>query len=321
MAFRPRKRHASDPPGKRAAVPSQFGLRDWGQVLARVFAQITNHHLTIVAAGVAFFSVLALFPAMAALVGIFGMIADPADIPELVSSLRGIVPQNAIDIIESQVSKLASTGSTALGLASLVALLLSLWSSRAGVNSLIEGLNIVYGEPEQRGFFRQLLVSLLLTLLMIAMALVALGAVVVLPTVLNFLKLGTLGELAARLLRWPILLVTAMFAMGALYRYGPNRAPARVPWVTRGAVAATLVWLAASFGFSYYVTEFGTYNEVYGSLGAAIILLLWIYISAFMVLLGGELNAEMELHTARDTTTGPEKPMGERGAYVADHVA
>jgi membrane protein len=306
--------------GKTASRPSQFGWRDWGQVLARVFAKIGEDHLSIMAAGVAFFSVLALFPTLAATIGFYGMVADPADIPTHLSGLRGVLPENAFQLIEGQVAKLASAGSTALGVASIFALLVSLWSSRLGVNALIEGLNIVYDEPVARGFFQQVVVSLLLTLLMIVIALFALACIVVLPAVLNFLNLDMIADLAVRLLRWPILLVMVMFAIGALYRYGPNRKPARVPWVSLGAVAATLVWLLASAGFSLYVTEFGNYNEVYGSLGAAVILFLWIYISAFLVLLGGELNAEMELHTSRDTTTGPDRPMGQRGAYVADHV-
>jgi membrane protein len=307
-------------PGKDAKRPSQFAAADWRAIAGRLWAQTFRIHLPIVAAGVAFFSVLALFPAIAALVGLYGLVADPADISAHLAGLHGVVPENALDIIEGQVTNIAATSTGALGTASAFALLVALWSARAGVSALIEGLNIVYGEPEPRGILANAAVSLALTVLCVLMAIVALAAIVVLPALLNRLPLGALAEWAARLLRWPILLGATVLTIGALYRYGPNRATARVPWVTRGAVAATLLWLVASFGFSLYVTEFGNYNEVYGSLGAAVILLLWVFISAFLVLLGAELNAEMELHTRRDTTTGPEKPMGDRGAYVADHA-
>jgi membrane protein len=162
--------------------------------------------------------------------------------------------------------------------------------------------------------------SFLLTFLVITVGIVALAAIVVLPAVIGFLQLGGAIQWALLLLRWPILLGAMILVIGLLYRYGPNRANAKLSWVSPGAILATVIWLVASIAFSVYVSEFASYNKTYGTLGAIVILLMWMYISSFVVLLGAELNAEMELHTTRDTTTGPERPMGERGAYVADNV-
>jgi membrane protein len=201
-----------------------------------------------------------------------------------------------------------------------LALLFSLWSTRAAVAALMDGLNVVYAERERRGILRLAVTSLALTALLILLAIAAMAAIVAVPAYLQFVPLGPFAALVARFAPWPILALAVVFAIGVLYRYGPSRAPARKRWVSVGAVVATVLWVVASLIFSFYVANFADYNKTYGSLGAIIILLLWFYVSAFAVLLGAELDAEMELHTARDTTTGPERPMGKRGAYVADHV-
>lgn len=306
--------------GRAVSRPSGFRLREWKSIFFRLIDQIGRDRLGVVAAGVAFYAVIALFPAIAALVGLYGFLADPADIAEQLQGLRGIVPENVYTIIETQVGDLAASGSQTLGLTSVFAILVALWGSRSGVGALVQGLNIVYKEDEARSYLLHLIVSLALTLMTILMVMVALLAIVVVPALLNLLQLDAISEWAIRLLRWPMLMAVVMLTIGALYRYGPNRARAEMPWVSWGSAVATLLWLAASVGFSRYVAEFGRYNEVYGSLGAIIILLFWLYISAFVVLLGAELNAELELHTRADTTTGPDRAMGERGAYVADHV-
>jgi membrane protein len=202
----------------------------------------------------------------------------------------------------------------------VVSLAVALWSARAGVTALMEGLNVVYRETDTRSLVVQYLLSLALTLMVILVAVVALLAVVAVPAALNFSDIGAFGALLAQVTPVMILGVAVVFAIGALYRYGPHRALARRRWVTVGAVLATLGWLVVSLALSVYVSRFANFNQTYGSLGAIVGLLFWLYASAFVVLLGAEVNAEMELETMRDTTTGPPAPMGQRGAYVADHV-
>jgi len=311
---------ADDPPGRAARRPSHFGFADWKAILLRVYEQIGKDHLSIIAAGVAFYAMLALVPAITAAFGLWGLFADPAQIAGQFAGLRSVVPEDAYTIIEEQMTALASTGDRTLGVTSLLAILFALWTSRAGVAALMQGLNIVYDEKEERGIIASLAMSFLLTFLVITVGIVALAAIVVLPAVIGFLQLGGAIRWALLLLRWPILLGAMILVIGLLYRYGPNRANAKLSWVSPGAVLATVIWLVASIAFSVYVSEFASYNKTYGTLGAIVILLMWMYISSFVVLLGAELNAEMELHTTRDTTTGPERPMGERGAYVADNV-
>ena len=208
-----------------------------------------------------------------------------------------------------------------LGFASALAILLAVWSARAGVSGLMDGLNIVYREVDTRNLVVQFAMSLALTALLLVVAIVALLATVALPAALQVLDFGPLGAWLTALGPIAVLGVAVVFVIGALYRYGPHRATARKRWVSWGAVVATVAWVIASLLLSFYISNFANFNKTYGSLGAIVALLFWLYVSAFVVLLGAELNAEMELQTARDTTTGPPEPMGGRGAYVADHVA
>ncbi len=310
--------------GRNAAQPAQFRWPAWRQVLLRTWAGITDDHLSIIAAGVAFFGMLATVPSIAALISILGFFADPIAVSDSLDRVRPVLPADAYSLIEGQVDRLLSAGSSSLGLASLIALGLALWSSRAGVQALIEGLNIVYREVDTRNILRQYLSSLLLTVVVLAKAVAALVVVVALPAVLAFLQfddLGAFGIWLARVLPLLVLGIAVVFVIGALYRLGPHRAPARKRWITPGAVLATLSWVVASYLLSTYISRFANFNQTYGSLGAIVAMLLWLYVTAFVVLLGAKLNAEMELQTERDTTTGPPRPIGERGAYVADHVA
>ena len=273
------------------------------------------------AAGVAFFGVLAIFPALASLVALYGLIADPGDVAQNLGVVRPLLPPDAYGLLEAQVRSLVEVPQQRLGFASLFALLIALWSARAGVSGLMEGLNIVYREVDARSLIVQYAISLALTALLLLVAIVALLVMVALPAALQIVDFGPLGAWLTALGPLLVLAVAVVFVIGALYRYGPHRATARKRWVSWGAVLATAVWLAASLLFSLYVANFANFNKTYGSLGAIVGLLFWFYVSAFVVLLGAELNAEMELQTERDTTTGPPAPMGERGAYVADHIA
>lgn len=307
--------------GRQATRPNQFSMRAWGSVLWRVWAGVGRHHLSIIAAGVAFFGILAIFPAIAALIALYGFVADPKQVAETMAAVRPVLPHDVYAMIEGQVAQLVAAGQTQLGLASLISLALALWSARAGVTALMEGLNVVYNEFDTRSILLQYLLSLALTLLLIVITIVALLAVVAIPALLHFSDIGWFGALLAQVTPLLILGFAVVFLIGGLYRYGPHRALARKRWVTVGAVLATVGWVLVSMLLSFYISRFGNFNETYGSLGAVVGLLFWLYASAFVVLLGAEINAQMELQTTRDTTTGPPEPMGERGAFVADHVA
>lgn len=312
---------APDAPGRAVSQPTRFGWAAWRQVLGRVVSNVGRHHLSIVAGGVAFFGVLSVVPALAALVGLYGLIANPADVMAYLDEFQPLLPPDAYALVEGQLKALLGVPEQNLGIASAVAILLALGTARAGVSTLVAGLNIVYREVDTRNIITEFLGSLLLTVLVLVIACAALLATVALPTVLQILHVGPLGAQLAALGPLVILGFAVVFVIGAIYRYGPHRELARKRWVSPGAVVATVAWVLASFLLSFYISNFANFNKTYGSLGAIAALMFWFYVSAFVVLLGAELNAEMELQTAQDTTTGPPRPMGERGAYVADHVA
>lgn len=307
--------------GRQAATPSAIPARGWWQILKRSAAQASEDRLLTEAAGVTFYTLLALFPALAALVSLYGLVADPATVSQHLAALSGIVPGGGMQIIEEQVQRVTTNRSATLGVGALAGLAVSLWSANQATKSMFDALNVVYEEKEKRSFLRLTLTSLAFTLCGILFAVLAMAAVVVLPVVLGWIGLGGATETLLRLARWPLLLLAVGLALACLYRWGPSRAEARWRWVTWGSALAALLWLAGSLGFSWYVENFGSYNETYGSLGAAVGFMTWIWLSACVVLLGGEVNAEMEHQTARDTTTGPERPMGTRQARMADTVA
>ncbi len=307
--------------GNGATRPAEFEVRDWQRVAARIWTNIGAHSLSIIAAGIAFFGVFSIFPAIAALIALYGLVSDPAEIGYSLKQVEPFLPPDTYSILERQVTDLARTGSTTLGAASAISIGLALWSARMGVNALIRGLNIVYAENDRRNYVVQTLFSLMITLALIITAIFALLAVVAVPTVLNFLDLGPLGNLLARVAPLAILSIAVIFVIGGLYRYAPHRATARMRWVTPGALLAAFFWAVVSVGLSIYMSRFGDFNQAYGSLGAVVGLMFWLYASAFVVLLGAEVNASMELRTEHDTTTGPPQPIGERGAFVADHIA
>jgi membrane protein len=308
-------------PGRDARRPAEMSRAAWLRVLGRVWQGIATDHLSIIAAGVAFFGILAIFPAIAALIALYGLFADPHNVAETLDAVRSLLPSDVFDMLRSQVDALVGAPQAKLGVASLISFVLLLWSARAGVSALMEGMNVAYGEVDTRNIVVQYAISLALTFGFIVVAIIALFAVVAVPAVLAFTDIGPLGALLARAAPLVILGVAILFVIGALYRYAPRRAPARKRWITVGAVVAALGWLLVSLALSAYFARVPDFNRTYGSLGAIVGLLFWLYASAFVVLLGAELNAQLELQTSHDTTTGPPRPMGERGAYVADHVA
>lgn len=304
--------------GRKAERPRDIPRPGWRDVLVRTKNEVGNDHASMVAAGVAFYALLAIFPAIAALVSLWGLMADPQQIEQQIQAISGMLPEQAASILTNQARSVASHAGGGIGLAALGGLLLTLYSASKGMKSLIEGLNIIYDEEESRGFIVLNLVALGLTLAILVVLIVALGMITVVPALLGNLGLGSLVQSLVTWLRWPILFVVAMLTLAFLYRYAPSRATPRWQWVSWGAVIATLLWIAGSVAFSIYVRNFASYNETYGSLGAVIILLMWFWLSAFIVLLGAELNSEMEHQTAHDTTSGRARPMGERGAHAAD---
>ncbi|MBV8770470.1 MAG: YihY/virulence factor BrkB family protein, partial [Hyphomicrobiales bacterium] len=261
---------------------------------------------------------LAIFPGIAALVALYGLFADPSTISRHLSDLSGVLPDGATQVIGDQLGRLTAQPNSTLGFAFLIGLGVSLWSSNAGLKALMDALNIVYGEKEKRSFIKLNAVSLVFTLGAIVFMLVALGAIAILPLVLSTLGLAAATEWLVRIGKWPVLLGLVGLMIGLIYRYGPSRERAQWRWISWGGGLAALAWLAMSLLFSWYAAKFGSYNKTYGSLGAAVGFMTWIWLSTIVMLLGAELDAEMEHQTARDTTTGPPEPMGRRGAWVAD---
>jgi membrane protein len=307
--------------GRHAATPAQIPGRGWLDVLKRVYAGFNDDRIMTEAAGMTFYSLLALFPALATLVSLYGLVSDPRTVGDQLQALGGVLPGGAMDIIEQQVKALTSNGAQSLSFAFVIGLLTSLWSSNQAIKGLFDALNVVYHEKEKRGYFGRTLLTLGFTLSGIVFLVLSMTSIVVVPIVLKFFGLGDSATALLALARWPVLLVVLGLFLAFVYRYGPSREHARWQWVSWGSAFASITWLLASLGFSYYVANFGSYNKTYGSLGAAVGFMTWIWISSMIVLLGGELNAELEQQTEKDTTTGAPLPIGMRGAYKADTKA
>ena len=301
-----------------ASRPAELGQANWKRAALRVKDGIGEDRLSLIAAGVAFFGLLAIFPAITALMAIAGLFLTPADVTDQIQQISAMLPERAGQIVIDQAKSVAGSDQGGLGLAALLGLGLALYSASAGVGNLVAGLNVVYSERETRGFIRLKLTTIALTFLLIIGLVMALAGVLVLPGVLAVIPLGGTAELLLSGLRWVLLLGFTVLGVALLYHFGPDRRPANWRWITPGAAIACVLWIIASVGFSIYAENFGSYQETFGSLAGVVILLFWLWISAFVVLLGGKINAELEHETRADTTNGPGLPMGERGAFVAD---
>lgn len=306
--------------GRDAATPSEIPLKGWKDILWRLYHEVSEDRVMLIAAGATFYLLLALFPALAAFVSLYGFVADPVTIADHIAFLGGFLPSGGMEIIQSQLQSLAQQDQDALSVGFIVGLLLALWSANSGVKTLFDALNIAYEEEEKRSFITLNLWSFAFTLGAMLIAILMIVSVGVVPAVLAILRLDGIAEALISILRWPVLLALIAVGISVLYRYGPSRNRAKWRWVTWGSVFATLVWIAASIGFSYYLQNFADYNATYGSLGAVIGFMIWTWISVIVLLIGAELDSEMEHQTARDSTAGPEKPIGERGATMADTV-
>jgi membrane protein len=302
--------------GRRADSPAQLERLGWRDVVGRAWAEFNDDNIPLVAAGVTFYALLALFPAMGVVVSLYGLFADLHDVGEQLQALAVILPREALSFLADQMVRLAAGDAGGLSLALASSLAISLWSANGAAKSIILGLNIAYEEQEKRSFVRLTLVSLAFTLGGLGLGAVLLAGTVAVPLVARLF--GPEVEQAAGPIRWPLLAAGLWFGVTVLYRYGPSRDRPRWRWVTWGAAAVTAAWIGCSAVFSIYLSQFAHYDRTYGPLGAAIGFLMWTYLSAILVLAGAELNAEMEHQTGQDTTTGPPMPLGRRGARMAD---
>jgi membrane protein len=285
-----------------------------------VYRGISEDRILAIAAGVTFYVLLALFPAIAGLIALYGFFTDAGTISQQLDSLSGVLPEGGLQIIREQIERLTAQPPQRLGVATIIGLAVSLWSANGGMKAMFDALNVVYHEKEKRGFFYLNAFSLSFTLGAITVIVISLSAMTILPIALSYLSLSPALEALLRIGRWPILLVMVSFAIALIYRYGPSREQAKWRWISPGSILAAVGWLCASLLFSWYTENFGSYNETYGSLGAAIGFMTWLWLSNILILLGAKLNAEMEHQTARDTTTGSHEPLGNRGAVMADTV-
>ena len=306
--------------GRDADTPEQIPPRGWRDILWRVVLSMSENRILSTSGGVAFFALLAIFPGIGAIVSLYGIFADASTISEHIALLGGILPFGVLEVIAQQIKLVAGQQNDTLGAAFVIGLLIAVMSANSGMAALFDALNVVYNEREKRNIVQLYATTFLFTLAGILFVILALTGLVIVPLALKFIGFAAATEALISILRWPALLVTVGASLAFLYRYGPSRRDAKWRWVTWGSVGAALLWIAASMLFSWYVATFDSYNRVYGSLGAGIGVMVWLWISAVIVLLGGEVNAEMEHQTARDTTEGKPKPLGKRGATMADHV-
>ena len=304
--------------GRDAETPSAIPAKGWKDVFWRVWKSLTQDHVMLIAGGVTFYLLLALFPALVAFMSIYGIFLDPATAVDHAQSLRGLIPPAAVDMIAEQLARLTTKQSDSLTVGLILSLIIAFWSANGGVKAMIEGLNYAYNEREKRSFVRVNTVAFAFTLGALALMVLLFVALAVIPAMLAVLNLGPVGNLVIRLLRWPLLVLTLGLSLTVLYRHGPSRRSPEWRWVTWGSAFATISWLIMSIAFTTYLDRIANFNDTYGALAAPIGFLFWVWLSIIVIILGAEINGEMEHQTAVDTTTGPDRPMGKRGAVMAD---
>ena len=314
-------RRKPDPFGRDAVGPFNIPFRGWWQVSKRVFIKSFRDNFSVVAAGCAFFALFAVFPVLSALLSLYSLVSEPSHVEQQFQMLSLLLPPQAYDVVIAQIHRLEEASNPTLGWSLFISLTLALWSASSGVQAMLMALNVAYEEKERRGFVQYYLSVFAVTVAGILGGLVVLLALVYLPLFFASVGASDLFESLAKILRWPLLAVMVLFLLALLYRVGPCRRSAKWRWVSVGSLFATGVWLCASALFSLYVSHVANYDRFYGSLGAVVILLFWLYLTFYIVLVGAGINAELELQTAEDTTIGAPKPIGHRGAFVADHVA
>lgn len=306
--------------GRRATSPWQIPWQGWRDILWRTYQQIGEDRLLPVAAGVTFYGLLALFPALAAIVSLYGLFGDPSTIGAHLAAARGVLPDSAIAIVQDQLHKLAAKSGAKLSFDFVLGLVIALWSANSGMKAIIDALNVVYEEQEKRGFIRLNLLSVSFTLAAMAALLLILALIIVLPFVLTKLGLQSVTAILFQVARWPLLLTLVIIGLALIYRYGPSRREPRWQWLSVGSSFAAITWLVSSTLLSWYLANFANYNATYGSLGAAVGMMMWMWVSAIVILVGAQLNSEIEHQTGRDSTVDGKKPLGARGAVMADTV-
>jgi membrane protein len=308
-------------PGRGARRPSHIPFSGWLQVLRRTLRDVASDRGSLIASGCAFWATLSLFPAISMLVSLYGLVFNPDSVEPQLDNIRRLLPAPAFTLIAERVRTLVSHPGATLGASLVISTAVTLWSASTGTKSLLSALNLAYEEQEQRGFLKFQAVGLVMTLGAILGAILGLAILVLLPAVISFLGLSAYTKGLVRFGAFAVLLAFVLLALSLLYRFGPSRRMARWHWVTPGSLVATVLWLIASILFSFYVQHVASFDVTYGPLGAVAGIMMWFWVTAYVVLLGAELNAELELQTEEDTTEGGPRPMGQRGAFVADHVA
>jgi membrane protein len=308
-------------PGERAETPAQIPPTGWLQVVRRALKEAAADNVPMLAGGVAYFAFLAVFPALIAAISLYGLIADPATVAEQLRSIAAVLPESAQPLIADQLNSVVSASGGALTIGLIVSVVAALWSASGGTGNLIKAINIAYDEDEHRGTIKLRAIALALTVGAIVFVLLTLGLVAVVPIVLDALPFGVLGRVLTQVVRWVLLIGIVVAALAVVYRVAPDRDAPRFRWVSVGALTATVLWVLGSVGFSLYVNFFGNYNKTYGAVAGVVVLMLWLYLTSYIVLLGAEINAESERQTRADTTRGPSQPMGARGADAADTLA
>lgn len=306
--------------GREALKPSDIPRLGWRDIFLRLKERIAEDNVPLVSAGIAFYSLLALFPGLAVLVSLYGLVADPSEIKSHIDAFPGL-PSQAMEVLEMPFRRTAAMSAADLSLGVGGAFLFSVWSASRATKALLVAAHIAFKETETRGFLLRNAIAMIVTAALLVAATFGLLIIAVLPVGLQYLGLPILTALVAQVLPWVVLVGGSVMGLSLLYRYGPQRTNAKWRWVTPGAVVGTILWVLASLAFSAYVANFGRYDETYGAVGAAVVLLLWFWISAFVVIVGAELDAEIEHQTNEDSTVEPDEPMGDRGAHVADHEA
>lgn len=307
--------------GEEAKWPHQIPFSGWVDIGKRVFQEIKTDHMQIISAGVAFYFFLAIFPTIVAAISIYGLILEPAQMENQISKLSVVLPDQAFGMIIDFLQPILERSRREIGWGLFISIMISIWSANKGTNALFQGVNIAYDETDSRGIIKKNLLSLIFTLGGLIIGLISLLIVIFFPLLISDLGLNPKIENMLQWLRWVILGLILIFNLSMVYKIAPCRTSPRFGWVSWGAIIGTLLWLGGSMLFSWYVANFGSYDDLYGSFAAVAILLLWLFLTAFIVLIGAEINSEMEHQTRQDTTIGTEKPMGERKAWHADHCA
>lgn len=311
---------AADDRGRGAQRPSEIPKKGWLDIALRVKNELSSDNVSLIASGLALYALLAVFPALAAAVSIYGLFASPGDISQQLQQFAGFLPAEGQQILQRQLQQLASHSSSTLGWGLALGIVIALWSARKGMVALMSATNIAYNEREERGFIKQVLISMAFTIGAVLGFLVVLLLGVAVPLFLEALPLGPATEIAILMGRWALLWVIAVTGLAIVYRYAPDRKEPKWRWVTWGSGISATLWLIGSLLFALYVRQSASYGETYGALGGVVILLMWFYLSGYIIILGAEINSEMERQTVADTTTYDGAPMGRRGAYSADTV-